>query len=167
MAITLAHSQDFVGNPLDLVEDILLGSGIPFKQPVPQERTAEVDGAWSPYRLWYRWEPSMDLLLYTCTIELDLPPDAQMRLYPLIMKMNEKLWLGHFELDHKEGHVRFRQNMLIESSASLTVEKLETLLDVAMAECDRCYPAIQAVLWQQKSAEEALELALFEVAGEA
>jgi hypothetical protein len=132
-----------------------------------QEIEVTVDGSWTRYPLWYRWDKSNALLLFTCTMELGLTPEHQVRLYPLLALANERLMLGHFDLDHTTGHVRFRRNIMLDRAAYLTAEKIETLIDAAITECDRCYPAIQAVLWQEKNAAEALKLAMFDTEGEA
>jgi hypothetical protein len=49
----------------------------------------------------------------------------------------------------------------------LTETQVRDLLDIAIAECERFYPAFQYVLWAGKSAEEALDAAMIEPVGEA
>ena len=48
-----------------------------------------------------------------------------------------------------------------------SVEQLEDLVDVSVSESDRYYPAFQFVIWGGKTATEALNAALIDVAGEA
>ena len=167
MAILIDKSGSPIANPLDMVDEMLLGSGIAANQPVPYERTAMVAGNWAEYALWYRWEKPEQLLLFTCLIESAIAPSEYGRVYELLCYMNEKLKLRHFELRRSDGNILFRRNIMVESSMSVAAEKLEKLLDIAIIECDRCHPALQAMLWEKKSPREALECSLFETMGEA
>ena len=81
--------------------------------------------------------------------------------------INEKLWLGHFELSHPEGTLLFRHTMILRGAGPVATEQLEDLLDVAITDSDRFFPAFQFVLWGGESAEEALDAALIDVAGTA
>jgi len=58
-------------------------------------------------------------------------------------------------------------HILIAVPQAATVEQLEDLLDVAIAECERFYPTFQFVIWGGKRPEEALQAALLETVGEA
>ena len=44
---------------------------------------------------------------------------------------------------------------------------IQELVDVALDECDRYYPAFQFVLWGGRRADEAISAALLETVGEA
>jgi len=50
---------------------------------------------------------------------------------------------------------------------SASAEQLEDLVDIAVSECDRFYPAFQFVVWGGKDPTEAVELAILEPMGEA
>ena len=45
-----------------------------------------------------------------------------------------------------------------EKARGATPEQLEDLLDIAMTECNRFYPAFQSVLWGGNTVEEALDV---------
>jgi hypothetical protein len=48
-----------------------------------------------------------------------------------------------------------------------SVEQLEDLVEAALMECDRIYPALQLVVWGNSPVREALDAALLETVGEA
>jgi hypothetical protein len=48
-----------------------------------------------------------------------------------------------------------------------SIEPLEDLVDIALNECERFFPAFQFVLWGGKSPREALDAAMLEPVGEA
>ena len=57
--------------------------------------------------------------------------------------------------------------MLLRGAGSASVEQLEDLVDIAVTECERFYPAFQFVVWGGKSAEEAIAQAMIDPVGEA
>ncbi len=57
--------------------------------------------------------------------------------------------------------------MLLRGAPGASAESLEDMVDIAIAECERFFPAFQFVLWGGKSPTEALQAAMLECAGEA
>jgi hypothetical protein len=57
--------------------------------------------------------------------------------------------------------------VLLRGQRGATVEQLEDLLDVAIQECERHYPAFQFVIWGGRTPEEAMQAAMLEPMGEA
>jgi len=154
-------------HPLEGVEDLLIRRDLAYDRPIDDEIVAETAGQWNTLKLWYRWEESLGVLVMTCAMESKTPTAQRTRLYPLLAAMNEKLWLGHFDVSSEDGVVMFRYSLMLREGEEASPHLLEALLDVAVTECDRAYPALQAVLWGSKPVEEALSMALFETCGEA
>ncbi len=48
-----------------------------------------------------------------------------------------------------------------------TLEQMEDLVETALIECEKFYPAFQYVIWGGKSATEAIAAAMIETVGEA
>ena len=88
-------------------------------------------------------------------------------LYELLAKANERLWVGHFGMDEETGMPVYRQTVLLRGTPSASAESVEDMVDIAITECERFFPAFQFVLWGGKSADEALDAAMLECAGEA
>ena len=61
----------------------------------------------------------------------------------------------------------FRHAMLVREGTTVTGELLEELVDIALSECERFYPAFQFVIWGGKAPAEALAAAMLETEGEA
>ena len=61
----------------------------------------------------------------------------------------------------------FRHGMLLSGGATLAIEQVEDLIDIAISECERYYPAFQYVIWSGKKPDEAMRLALLDPQGEA
>ena len=61
--------------------------------------------------------------------------------------------VGHFDLWSGDGVPVFRHANLLRGSTGASVEQLEDLLDIALTECERYYPAFQFVIWAGKTPE--------------
>jgi hypothetical protein len=61
----------------------------------------------------------------------------------------------------------FRHTILLRGTGGVAVEQLEDLMEAALCECERYYPAFQFVIWGGKRPEEAMQAAMLETVGEA
>lgn len=166
--MTILFAADrMLPNPLDLAEQLIMDRDWAFDRPIDEELLAEVTGHWCGYRIWFTWQQEMGVLIFSCSFDNKVPLHQRQLLYPLLSQVNEKLWLGHFELCSEEGALMFRHALLLRGGSGASTEQLEDLLDIAVTECDRFYPAFQSVIWGGKTEEEALAFALMDTVGEA
>jgi len=152
-------------NPLDLVELVVMNRDWVFDRPADGEIIAEVTGVWCNYRMWCNWQEDSGGFTLSCTLDAKLTKPMLPKVYALLALVNEKLWLGHFDICEQTS-VTFRHSMLLRDGAGTTEEHLQELFDLAISECERFYPAFQSVVWGGKSPAEALEIALFETVAE-
>ncbi len=61
----------------------------------------------------------------------------------------------------------FRHALPLRGSRGPSPEQVEDILETAIIECERFYPAFQYAIWGGKSASEAIAAALIETVGEA
>ena len=167
MSVMLAQSIRDIVHPLEAVEQVCIQRDITYDQSSDEELIAELKGAWSHYKLWFRWEEDLGLLVFSCALDVQVKKTSRAKLYPLLAELNEKLWLGHFDMTSDDGTIMFRYSMLAHETLDITSEQIEALIDIATTECNRCYPALQSVLWGNTPVNEAVTLALFDTAGEA
>jgi len=155
-----------LANPLDLAEEILSERDWVYDRPEQQELYADFEGAWCNYRIMLSWHEAFGALTFSCGMDTRIPAKTLSKLYPLLAKINQKLWLGHFDLSESQNCVEFRYSMLVKGS-TVSLEQVEDLLDIAVTECERFYPAFQSLIWGEKSAEEVLNMVLIDTVGEA
>lgn len=154
-------------NPLDLAELVIMDRDWVFDRPADGELIAEVAGAWCNYRIWFTWQEDSGGLTLSCALDSKLPKQSLPKVHSLLALVNEKMWLGHFDCCSEENTVIFRHSLLLRDGAGTTAEHLQELLDIAISESDRFYPAFQSVVWGGKTPGEAMEIALFETIAEA
>ena len=130
-------------------------------------RMVEVEGRWCGYYLLFIWRVDVGAICFSCHFDQKIPAKSWPEIYQLIGRNNEALWLGHFDLTSDEGLVLYRHTVLLRGLRGASVEQLEDLVDAAVNECERFYPALQMVVWGGRSVDEALSAALMETVGEA
>ena len=167
MTAALDASPEPSPNPLDIVEEIVAANQWPFDRPSEDELVVEITGKWCDYRLYFMWRDDVSALHFTCAFDARVPNTRRRDANDLLALVNEKLWIGHFGMDSDDGMPVFRHAVLLRGAPGASSESLEDMVDIAIAECERFFPAFQFVLWGGKSPAEALQAAMLECAGEA
>lgn len=164
---SLLLKSDDIYNPLDIAEMVIMDRDWVFDRVGEGELIAEVSGAWCNYRVWFNWQEDSGGLTLSCALDTKFPRQMMFKIHSLLALVNEKLWLGHFDLSSEDATVIFRHSVLVRDGVGTSAQHLGELLDIAVQECERFFPAFQSVVWGGKNPAEALQLALFETVAEA
>ena len=167
MSGLLALERERAANPLDVIEQIVAANEWTFERRSDGEMAAEAPGKWCDYGLFFSWSPEISAMHFSCAFDLKVPAGKRDRLFELLALANEKLWIGHFGLESDEGVPVFRHSVLLRCAPGASAESLEDMVDIALTECERFFPAFQFVLWGGKAPAEALQAAMLDCVGEA
>lgn len=162
-----ASATTSVVNPLDVIERIVEINDWLFDRRSDQEMAAQVPGRWCDYSLYFAWNEDIGAMHFTCAFDMRIPREKRPAVHELLALINEKLWLGHFGVWEDEGVPMFRHALPLRGLRGPSVEQMEDLLDTAILECERFYPAFQHVIWGGKTAAQAIASAMVDTAGEA
>ncbi len=166
-ATTMTSEMETASNPLDLVEQIVAANDWAFDRRNDSEMAVEAPGRWCNYGLFFNWSHEISAMHFTCAFDMKVPTKRRPALYELLALANERLWIGHFGMDPDDGMPVFRHAVLLRGAPGASTESLEDMVDIAISECERFFPAFQFVLWGGKAPLEALEAAMLECVGEA
>jgi len=167
MTVSLVERNPSQSNPLDLVEEIISAHDWPFERQGDDELFAQIAGRWGDYRLSFAWHSELCALQFSCALDVKVPEAKRRPIVDLLALMNESLWAGHFELCAEEAAPLYRHSLLLRGQGGASVEQVEDLVDIAVAEADRFYPAFQFVIWGGKSPSDAMVSAMIDTVGEA
>jgi hypothetical protein len=167
MTISVAVEEVSGANPLDVVEQVVSANDWAFDRRNEDEMAVEVPGKWCDYSLYFAWRQDAGALHFTCAFDMRVQQAKRRETHDLLVQVNEKLWLGHFGLWAEEGVPMFRHAVLLRGNGQASSEQIEDLVDIALSECERFYPAFQFVIWGGKSADDAIQAALLDTVGEA
>lgn len=154
-------------NPLDVMEELVTANEWRYDRSTDQEMIVEITGQWCEYRMFFVWQEDLGAMYFSCLFDMRVPQQKKKEVAELLAMLNERLWLGHFDLCSEENSPMFRHTTLLRGHAGATVEQMEDLMEAAVCECERYYPAFQFVVWGGKRPQEAIEAAMLETVGEA
>ena len=159
--------DNIVLNPIDIIEDVIHQKKWNFSRAADHELVAEISSQWCSYRLYFTWSENIRAISFTITFDVKFPQTKIIKAYELIGLINEKLWLGHFDITSKNGIPAFRHTILSNADSDFLHKKLENLVDIAIYECEKYYPSFQQVLFDEIEPSESLLFTNFEVFGSA
>ena len=154
-------------NPVDVVERMAATHDWSFARASEDEVTLVVAGKWTDYQVSFTWMSNIEALHLACAFELRVPQARRNEIVELVAKVNEQLWVGHFDLWFDDGLVMFRHALLLTGGIAASGAQCESALGTGLEACERYYQAFQFVLWAGKSPAEALDATMFETSGEA
>ena len=167
MLLSELESQERLEHPVDVVERLACLKDWSFDRDDQDEISVSIGGAWADYNVAFTWLPQCEALHVACAFDLKVPERRRADAQQLVARINEHLWVGHFDVWSRDGVVMFRHALLLAGGAQANSAQCESLLANALESCERYYQAFQFVVWAGKSAAEALEGAMLETVGSA
>ncbi len=167
MSLVLEIEPEVVAHPVDIIEHIALINDWEFERQSADEILIIVKSNWSDYQVSFTFMHELESLHIAASFDLKIPQERLEELRHLILRINEQLWVGHFDIWQKEGAILFRNSHLLSGGAEINPQQCEALLRTATDACDLYYQAFQFVIWAGKSASEAMSAVMFETKGEA
>jgi hypothetical protein len=163
----LVEDRRLQENPLDFIEEMVLEQDRPVHRHSDTEMTVDVRGHWCTYHLFFVWQPNVNAVFFSCHFDVRVSENRRCEIYELVGRANERMWIGHFDFLSDDATPIFRHTLSLHGLREPNMELYEDLIDTALAECERFYPALHLLLWGGKSIEEALSISFMETAGEA
>ena len=153
--------------PVDMLAALFEARGWTHEIVSADEISCEIQGAWANYQLRAIWRTEDNVLQLLCLPDIRVTEAKCRAAHELLALVNEQLWLGHFDVWSQGGMLVYRHGLLLGDEGLLSLSQAQGLVETAVDECDRFYPAFQFVLWGDKSPKDALESAMVDAAGEA
>ncbi len=122
---------------------------------------------WGEFGGMFAWRDEPASLTFSLTMDLRAPNAKHAAISELLRRMNERLWLGHFDYWTDEGVAVFRHTIPMLDRISPDPGEIAAVLAAALDAADQFLPAFNFVVWAGKSAEEAVTAVAFETHGEA
>jgi hypothetical protein len=161
------YSDEIFANPLDTLEQIALHENWSFDRAGEFEMDFAIRGKWGDYVITLNWRDDLEVLHLAAELDVKSPKEKRNGLVDLLALVNEQMLLGHFDLWSEQGTVLFRHGLMLQGGAEATKGQCQELVAIAMAACDRYYPAFQYLVWAGQDPKKALSAAMFETVGHA
>jgi hypothetical protein len=154
-------------DPLDVVEHVLSAENLEFDRTDEGDLAFALAGDWKDYELWFAWRPEVDCLQLCLSLDMKASNEQRVQGFELLSLINQRVWLGHFELWPDEGEVVVPPRMAMPSGDRPTLSQAASMIDAAVEAADGFYPAFDFVLRGGKSPSDAMAACMFETVGEA
>lgn len=154
-------------DPLDVIEHVLSAENLAFDRTEDGDLAFALTGDWKDYELWFAWRPEADCLQLCLSIDQRVPKAMRSTAYELLSLINQRVWLGHFEVWSEDGEVVFRHSMSLPSGERPTLAQAASMIDAAVEAADRFYPAFDFLIGGGKTPEDAMAACMFETVGTA
>lgn len=153
--------------PVDMLASLFEARGWPCEFVSDDEISGEIQGSWANYQVRGIWREEDHVLQLLCLPDVRVASGKRAAMFELLAMVNEQLWLGHFDIWSNGNVLLYRHGIMLGDDGLLSIAQAQAIVETAIEECDRFYPAFQFVLWGDKSPADALDSALVDPAGEA
>lgn len=157
----------YSSNPIDLIEELIQAQEWPYHRLNQEAIVIEIPGRWGDYRLQFFWQSEVNILQLSCDLDLCIPGKDLSKVFELLSRINERVFVGHFEYSSEEGTLLYRYGVIVQDLKNLSAEYLESIVEFVFQECERFYPAFQMALIENRSMKDAISTVMFDTVGEA
>lgn len=165
---TTESGKTVIKNPLDDIEKYIELYKWSFERHNQEEIGVKIAGIWDDYALYFTWDDESEYIHLSCILDMYVDENLIPEVCILLMLINVNPWLGHFDITIDERNLpMFRVGLPLRGQEYISSEQIEDLIDSAITECERYYPAFQCVIKEGKTAGEALEISIVETEGNA
>src|SRR5277367_5178240 len=142
---------EFALDPLDVVERVLTAENLSFDRTEDGDLAFALAGDWKDYELWFAWRPEADCLQLCLSLDMQAKAPRRSDSYELLSLINQRIWLGHFEVWADDGEVVFRHALSVPHGERPTLAQAASMIDAAIEAADRFFPAFDFLLNGDKS----------------
>ena len=167
MSIELLKTPRPEADPLEALELVADELALSAERVDADELHLAIPGMWRDAGFWFTWRPELSTLQMGAPLDLKAPKARLSDIARLVALVNERLWIGHFDLWSEDNSIVFRNAAVLPANGALDRVQAECLIKGAREAIDRFLPAFNFLIWGGKTPEEALESSLFETAGNA
>ena len=109
-------------------------------------------GTWRCYARAYQ---ETQRLLFYSVLSVNVPPEKRVAVAEFLTRANYGLQIGNFEMDYRDGEVRFKTSIDVEADR-LTPALVKNLVYPNVAMMDRYLPGIMRIIYGDVAPEEAI-----------
>jgi hypothetical protein len=155
-------------NPLDMVEELAESKEWKFTRHDDGLIDIFLPGKKAPFNASIEWQDEFSALLLACSLPVEIVGDNFGLAIEALERINQNLWLGHFDFSNQNKFPTFRHTLLLRMVApSVAIDLIADVLDIAIAECNRFHTAFLLAQAGDERLHDDLHAAVFETIGEA
>lgn len=154
-------------HPIDIVESLAAHHAWEFDRISDEQIAMAVEGQWRTYSITLAWSAFDETLRLICTFDLAPPADKMPQLFELLNDINDQCWAGAFTYWAEQQMMVYRYGLVLSGGQDATAEQIDTMINAAVMSAERYYPALQLMIWGNRTPQSALQVAIAEAYGHA
>ncbi|MBB94636.1 MAG: diacylglyceryl transferase [Rhodobacteraceae bacterium] len=154
-------------HPIDIVENLAEHHEWDFDRIGDDQIAMAVEGQWRTYSITLAWSPYDETLRMVCTFEMEPPEERHGDLYELLNAINDQCWTGAFTFWAAQKLMVYRYGLVLSGGQIASADQIDTMITAAVLNAERFYPAMQLLVWGDRTPHEALQIAIAEAYGRA
>lgn len=159
------HTEDL--HPIDIVEHIAEHHEWEFDRISEEQIAMAVEGQWRTYSITLAWSASDETLRLICSFEMEPPPHRTGALLATLNRVNDACWAGAFTWWEQHKLMIYRYGLVLAGGQVAAPEQIDTMIGASVLASERYYPAFQLATWGERTAEDAMQVAIAEAYGRA
>ena len=154
-------------HPIDIVEHIAEYHDWDFDRIADDQIAMAVEGQWRTYSITLALSGFDETLRLVCTCEMEPPEEKLSDLYELLNEINDQCWAGSFTYWKEQKLMVYRYGLLLAGDQMAGPDQIDTMIGAAVMSAERYYPALQLLIWGDRTPADALQVAIAEAYGRA
>jgi hypothetical protein len=167
----MANPEHFLDSveihPIDIVETLAEHHAWDFDRVGDDQIAMAIEAQWRTYSITLAWSPYDETLRMVCSFEMEPPKDRLPALFETLNAANDKCWAGAFTLWQEQNLMVYKYGLVLTGGEVAGAAQINQLVDVAVSNCERFYPAFQLVCWGDETPEAAMRVAIEQAFGTA
>ena len=154
-------------DPIEITQHIAEAHDWEFDRIDDDQIALAVEGRWRGYQITLASSDHDETLRLVATFDLDPQEGRIGAVHELLNLVNDSCWAGAFTWWAQERMIVWRYGLVLAGEQQAAPEQIDAMISLAVAACERFYPAFQLVGWGDKAPAEALDVAFAEAYGRA
>lgn len=147
-------------HPIDIVETLAERHAWDFDRVADDQIAMAIEGQWRTYSITLAWSAFDETLRLVCSFEMDPPKEKLALLYETLNLANDECWAGAFTLWKEHQLMAYRYGLVLAGGEVAGPQQLAALVQKAVVNCERFYPAFQLVCWGEDTPTQAMRVAM-------
>ncbi len=147
-------------HPIDLVQSLAASNDWVFERTHSDHIAVVVEGLWQQYAISLIWSEPNETLRLVCSFEFSAQQGRLPELYETLNLANDNCWNGAFAYWEDQQSMAYIYGLNLSGGAVASSSQVDDMLRIAVATCEKLYPAFQLVSWGNDTPKAAMQLAM-------
>ncbi len=154
-------------NFIDMTEMFATRKDLSFNRIDDNEISVQLRNDESEYNLFVSLKQDSEMLCFSCDMNLSAPQKKYNKIANAVIKANEMVWVGHFDITSNGHHIVYSLTIPFISAFSVDEEIIESTVRLITDECNRFYHYFSMVINSKDLPDFAIGSLFLEAVGEA